>query len=83
MSNDTQPASRKARSIALMIDLTCSCPWSTLAYAPNSSPSGHVPIDAPLRCPGTAGRRYGTGWIMPATPGWPRLCWQAAAGYPL
>jgi hypothetical protein len=54
-----------------MIDLTCSCPWSTLAHAPNASPSGRVPMNAPLQCPGTGGRRYGTGGHHDTDPGQP------------
>ena len=66
-----------------MIDLTCSCPWSTLAHAPSASSSGRVPVNAPLRCPrnrweALRNRLDHAGWAD-----WPRLCWQAATGRPL
>jgi hypothetical protein len=51
MSNGTHLASRKAGPLRPMIDLTCSCPWSTLAHAPSASSSGRVPVNAPLRRP--------------------------------
>lgn len=66
-----------------MIDNTHPCRWSTLAHAPNASPSGRVPIRDPLRCPRNRWQALWNRLDHAGYAGWPRLCWQALTGRPL
>jgi hypothetical protein len=61
----------------------CSCRWSLVAHAPNASPSGSVPIDAPLRCPRNRWQALRNRLDHASYADWPRLCWQAAARHTL
>ena len=61
----------------------CSCPWSLVAHEPNASPSGRVPMDAPLRCPRNRWQALRNRLNHARYAEWPRLCWQAATGRPL
>jgi hypothetical protein len=78
-----QRAQRDAGPLPSMIDLTCSCRWSTLAHAPNASPPGRVPVTAPLRCPRSRWQALLNRLDHASYADWPRLCWQAATRQPL
>jgi hypothetical protein len=60
----------------------CSCSWSLVAHAPNASPR-RVPVDAPLRYPRNRWQALRNRLNHASYADWARLCWQAAAGYPL